>query len=95
MYVPHFYYSFYVYKYAIGQLSANYFFAQYKKHGSAALQSYINNFLSAGSSDYPINILNKVGIDLTSESFYADGFTYVAELIDEWIKLGKKIFKVN
>lgn len=95
VYVPHFYYSFYVYKYAIGQLSANYFFAQYKKHGSAALQSYINNFLSAGSSDYPINILNKVGIDLTSESFYADGFTYVAELIDEWIKLGKKIFKVN
>ncbi|QZE12646.1 oligoendopeptidase F [Mycoplasma sp. Ms02] len=93
IYVPHYYYHFYVYKYAVGQLAANYFFAQYKKHGTSALQDYINNFLSAGCSDYPLEILKSNGIDLNSEDFYKDGFDYVKELIDEWIELGKKIFK--
>jgi oligoendopeptidase F len=47
--VPHFYYNFYVYKYAIGQLCAMIFFEKYKKEGPKALQFYINNFLSAGN----------------------------------------------
>lgn len=48
--VPHFYYDFYVYKYAIGYLVANYFFQQYKKNGASALQNYIDQFLKKGAS---------------------------------------------
>ncbi|SJZ50593.1 oligoendopeptidase F [Mycoplasmopsis verecunda] len=95
IYVPHYYYGFYVYKYAIGQLVANYFFAKYKKEGVSALESYINNFLKAGCSNYPIEILKNVGVDLNSEDFYSLGFKYVQDLIDEWIKLGNKIFKTK
>lgn len=93
IYVPHFYYHFYVYKYAVGQLSAIYFFAQYKKDGTAALQKYIDNFLSAGSVDYPLNILKNNGIDLESNKFYEDGYDYVEKLITQYIELGNKIFK--
>ena len=39
--VPHFYYDFYVYKYAIGFIVANSFFQKYKKEGSNALENYI------------------------------------------------------
>ncbi|WP_233262738.1 oligoendopeptidase F [Mycoplasma sp. NEAQ87857] len=92
VYVPHYYYGFYVYKYAIGQLVALYFFSQYKKEGPSALENYINNFLSAGGSDYPINILKKVGVDLMDDNFYTQGFDYVVELIKDWEKLGKKLF---
>ncbi|WBP83883.1 oligoendopeptidase F [Mycoplasmopsis edwardii] len=93
IYVPHYYYGFYVYKYAIGQLVAIYFFKQYKKHGKEALDNYIKNFLSAGGNDYPIEILKKVGVDLENDNFYDEGFKYLDDLIKEWIKLGKQIFK--
>ncbi|WP_051449488.1 oligoendopeptidase F [Mycoplasmopsis cricetuli] len=95
IYVPHFYYDFYVYKYAIGQLSANYFFAKYKLEGVAVLNEYIDNFLSAGCSDDPINILKKSGIDLESDQFYNLGFKYLKNLIDQYVDLGKQIFKIK
>lgn len=91
--VPHFYYGFYVYKYAIGQLVSNYFFSKYKKEGKEYLQYYISNFLSKGGSDYPLEILKNVGVDLKSDEFYQIGFSYFEELVDEYIKLGNKIFK--
>ncbi|EIE40175.1 oligoendopeptidase F [Mycoplasmopsis canis] len=93
IYVPHYYYGFYVYKYAIGQLVAIYFFKQYKNYGKEALDNYIKNFLSAGGNDYPIEILKKVGVDLNDDKFYDEGFQYIEDLVQEWTKLGKKIFK--
>ncbi|QCZ36462.1 oligoendopeptidase F [Mycoplasma nasistruthionis] len=95
IYVPHYYYGFYVYKYAIGQLVANYFFADYQKRGKEALDNYIKNFLSQGSSDYPIEILKKVGVDLEDNNFYTQGFAYLSDLIDQWVVLGKEIFKTK
>lgn len=90
--VPHFYYDFYVYKYAIGYLVANFFFQQYKKEGTKALQNYINNFLSKGSSQWPIDLLKEAGVDLYDEKFYQDAFDQLANKIKEYIKLGQKIF---
>ncbi len=59
--IPHFYNSFYVYKYATG-CSAGVTFAQYiLKNGS---DNYIN-FLKKGGSDYPLNLLKDAGIDLS------------------------------
>ncbi|MCU4706360.1 oligoendopeptidase F [Mycoplasma sp. CSL7503-lung] len=95
IFVPHYYYGFYVYKYAVGQLVAVYFFKQYKQHGKKALDNYIDNFLSAGGRDYPINILNSVGVRLNDNNFYKEGFEFINDAIDEWIKLGKKIFKIK
>lgn len=90
--VPHFYYDFYVYKYAIGYLVANYFFQQYKKDGQKALDNYINNFLSKGASKWPIDLLKDAGVDLYDESFYQNAFNQLEARIDEYIKLGNKIF---
>ncbi|MBN4084188.1 M3 family metallopeptidase [Mycoplasma sp. CSL10166] len=95
IYVPHYYYEFYVYKYAIGELVAIHFFKQYKKHGEEALKNYVDNFLSVGGRDYPINILKKAGVDLSNDNFYEEGFSFIDEIIEEWIKIGKKIFGVK
>ncbi|RIV16515.1 M3 family metallopeptidase [Mycoplasmopsis gallopavonis] len=92
IYVPHFYYSFYVYKYAIGHLAASFFFSKYKKEGTKALEFYIENFLSAGSSDWPLNILKNAGIDFSFDQVYEDSFNYVETLIEEWVKLGEELF---
>ncbi|WP_022935619.1 oligoendopeptidase F [Mesomycoplasma moatsii] len=90
--VPHFYYDFYVYKYAIGYLVANYFFQQYKKQGKNVLKNYIDNFLRKGDSQWPIDLLKEAGIDLYDENFYNDAFQELDEKINEYIRLGKKIF---
>lgn len=95
VYVPHFYYGFYVYKYAIGQLVANIFFQQYKKEGKKALDNYINKFLSVGGSKDPIELLKDAGIDLLDPKVYELGFAACDASIKEYIKLGNKIFKLK
>lgn len=93
--VPHYYYGYYVYKYAIGYLVANAFFQKYKKEGKKALDNYIENFLSKGGSDWPSKILEKAGIDLGDSLIYTEAFSLLETQIDEYIRLGKKIFKIN
>ncbi len=91
--VPHFYYDFYVYKYAIGFVVANAFFQKYKKDGKPALENYINNFLKAGGSDWPVEILKKAGIDLYDSNIYNEAFDVLKSKIDEYERIGKKLFK--
>ncbi|MEK5175005.1 oligoendopeptidase F [Heyndrickxia sp. FSL W8-0496] len=64
--IPHFYYNYYVYQYATGFSAATALSAQILEEGEPAVERYIKNFLSAGSSDYPIEVLKKAGVDMTS-----------------------------
>ena len=91
--VPHFYYDFYVYKYAIGFVVANAFFQKYKDNGKEALEDYINNFLKAGGSDWPVEVLKNAGIDLYDENIYNQAFDVLKSKIDEYERIGKKLFK--
>ncbi|NQZ29140.1 MAG: oligoendopeptidase F [Mycoplasmatales bacterium] len=91
--VPHYYYGFYVYKYAIGYTVATVFFQRYKKDGAEALQNYIDKFLSAGGRDWPIEILKDAGIDLYDKNIYKEAFNSLETFINEYIKIGNKLFK--
>jgi oligoendopeptidase F len=62
--IPHFYSSFYVYKYATGFSAATALARQLQDEGEPALKRYLN-FLKSGGSDYPLNLLKKAGVDLT------------------------------
>lgn len=63
--VPHFYYNFYVYQYATSFAASEALAVKIKNEGEPAVQNYLK-FLKAGSSDYPINVLHKAGIDMRS-----------------------------
>jgi oligoendopeptidase F len=63
--IPHFYYNFYVYQYATGFAASEVLAKQVKLNGVTAVDGYLN-FLKAGSSDYPINILKSAGVDMNS-----------------------------
>ncbi|ACF07398.1 Oligoendopeptidase F, plasmid [Metamycoplasma arthritidis] len=93
--VPHFYYNFYVYKYAIGYIVANVFFQKYKQEGKIALENYVTNFLSAGDSDWPAEILKKAGVDIYSKQIYDEAFALLESKINEYIALGNEIFKTK
>jgi oligoendopeptidase F len=64
--IPHFYYNYYVYQYATGYSAAVSLSNQILTEGKPAVDRYINYFLKAGSSDYPIEVLKKAGVDMTS-----------------------------
>ncbi|PLT30620.1 oligoendopeptidase F [Peribacillus deserti] len=63
--IPHFYRPFYVYKYATGFASAISIADGLLKGGSNVQGAYLD-FLKSGSSEYPLELLKKVGVDLTT-----------------------------
>ncbi|PZE20981.1 oligoendopeptidase F [Paenibacillus xerothermodurans] len=63
--IPHFYNSFYVYKYATGFSAATSFAKQILEEGQPAVDRYLG-FLKSGGSDYSINILKRAGVDMSS-----------------------------
>lgn len=64
--IPHFYYNYYVYQYATGQSAATALSKQILEEGQTAVDRYIERFLKAGCSDYPINVLRAAGVDMES-----------------------------
>ena len=63
--IPHFYYNYYVYQYATGFSAATLFSETIYNGGDAT--PYLD-FLKSGSSDYPINVLRKAGVDMTEST---------------------------
>jgi len=64
-YVPHFYYNFYVYQYATSFTASTTLSEKMLNKEKGAVKKYIE-FLSAGGSDYPIELLKKAGVDMTT-----------------------------
>lgn len=84
--IPHFYYNYYVFQYATGYSAAVAFSEQIIKEGKPAVDRYVN-FLKSGSSDYPINVLKKAGVDMTTEEPVNNAMKLFAKLVDEMDKL--------
>lgn len=80
--VPHFYYNFYVYQYATGFAASQVLANQVKSDGKEAVDKYLN-FLKAGSSDYPINILKSAGVDMNSPEPVLAITKKMNEILDE------------
>ncbi len=85
--VPHFYYNFYVYKYCIGISCANTLAKKIINSEDGAVDRYINNFLKAGGSDYPINILKSAGVDISTPEPIEDTANLFDSLLDEFESL--------
>lgn len=69
-YIPHFInYTYYVYQYSTSLIYATAFAEKIVKEGQPAVDKFYN-ILKGGSSDYPIELIKKAGIDpLSSEAF--------------------------
>ena len=84
--VPHFYYNFYVFQYATGFAASEALAAKVKTGGQQAVEKYLN-FLKAGSSDYPINVLKSAGVDMNSLEPVLAVTGKMQSLLDELEKL--------
>ncbi|MEK5184146.1 oligoendopeptidase F [Solibacillus sp. FSL R5-0691] len=85
--IPHFYYNYYVYQYATGQSAATALSKQILEEGEPAVERYINNFLKAGCSDFPIEVLKAAGVDMESPEPIALACQVFEEKLEELEKL--------
>lgn len=81
MRIPHFYTSFYVYQYATGFCAAAALAKQILEEGKPAVDRYIQ-FLSGGGSDYPINLLKKAGVDMTTVDPINTSLNTFSDMVD-------------
>ncbi len=84
--IPHFYNSFYVYKYATGFSAATSFSKQILEEGQPAVDRYLG-FLKSGGSDYSINILKNAGVDMSSPQPIREAMSVFEGVITEMEKL--------
>ena len=85
MRIPHFYYNFYVYQYATGISAAETLVEKNLEEGS---DDYIE-FLSSGSSEYPLEVLKTAGVEMTESDpvekairHYREHLEKAEELVD-------------
>jgi len=80
--IPHFYSSFYVYKYATGFSAATAIAEKIITEGKPAVDKYVE-FLKSGGSNYPIELLKIAGVDLSSPQPIQDALNVFEKILDE------------
>jgi len=63
--IPHFYLNYYVYSYATSFAASQLIAKRILEEGEPAVNDFLE-FLSGGSSDYPVELLKKAGVDMST-----------------------------
>lgn len=84
--IPHFYNSFYVYKYATGLISALAICNKIYNNESGAVEAY-KAFLCLGGTKPPVELLKVAGVDLNNKNTFENAFEFISEILDEFEKL--------
>lgn len=85
-YIPHFYYNFYVYQYATSFTASAALSEKVLAGDKDATAKYLN-FLSAGGSKYPIELLKDAGVDMTTSLPMELTMKKMNRVIDEMEKI--------
>lgn len=80
--IPHFYYNYYVFQYATGFSAASALSKKILDKEPQALENYLT-YLKSGSSDYPIEVMKKAGVDMTQPQYIEDAMSVFAARLEE------------
>lgn len=90
MRIPHFYYNFYVYKYATCISAAASIVKRIETQGDAYIEKYID-FLKCGGSISPVDSLKVAEIDMTSPAVIEDAISVFKETVEQFRTLAEKV----
>ncbi len=91
-YVPHFLnVPGYVYAYAFGELLVLALFRLYQQRGADFVPDYLD-VLAAGGSDWPHNILARLGVDLTDPEFWNEGLAILRDMVRLEEQLAREVY---
>lgn len=88
--IPHFYYNFYVYKYATSFCATMLFIDRVMEGGGQGRDAYLQ-LLKSGGSDDPLALIQRAGVDLTSRETLESAFRGFGEAVGE---LGRSLESV-
>lgn len=88
--IPHFYYNFYVYQYATG-ISAAHALVKKVTEGSLADRDAYLEFLKSGSKHFPIQLLQKAGVDMTTPAPIKATIAHFEEILHAFEALSTQI----
>lgn len=80
--IPHFYMNYYVFQYATGFSAASALSQKILDEGQSAVDDYIA-YLKAGNSDFPIDVLKKAGVDMTTSKPVDDALVVFEKRLTE------------
>lgn len=80
--ISHFYYNYYVFQYATGFAAAS-ALADKIVNGTEQDKADYLNYLRAGSSDYPLDVIAKAGVDMTSADYLTAAFAVFEKRLTE------------
>ncbi len=84
--ISHFYRNFYVYQYATSFSAATFLSREIYEGNKEELALY-HEFLKTGTSDYPMNILKKAGVDMNTSTPVDKTLELFSKLVDQLEKL--------
>lgn len=84
--IPHFYYNFYVYKYATGLSAACHIVNDILSGKETAVENYLD-FLKCGSSKSPLESLLVAGVDLTKKEVVESAINMFNDVIEQYKEL--------
>lgn len=82
MRIPHFYTSFYVYKYATGFSAANSFSRRILSGDGASVENYLE-LLKSGGKDYSLKLLKTAGLDMSTPTPIAEALSVFENVVAE------------
>ena len=89
-YIPHFFYNFYVFQYATSQVAstsiAKAILSEQREGKQATRDAYLK-MLSSGNSEYPLALLRKAGVDMTTGQPFSAAMAEMNQIMDEIEKL--------
>jgi len=88
--IPHFYYNFYVYKYATSHCAAANIASRILEGEPGAVEAYLS-FLKAGSSEYSIDLLKMARVDMTTPQPIQDAMKLFEQMLDQTEELLEQV----
>lgn len=80
--IPHFYYNYYVFQYATGFAAAS-ALSDKLVHGQEEDKERYLDYLKAGNSDYPLNVIKKAGVDMEKPDYLIAAFKVFEKRLTE------------
>lgn len=88
--IPHFYYNYYVYQYATGFAAAT-TLAQRILSGNVAKRDAYLNYLKAGSSALPLDVMRQAGVDMAQPDYLQTAFATFDSRLAEFSELAREL----
>lgn len=88
-FIPHFYYNYYVYQYSTAFTASTALSQKILAKEPKAVEKYLQ-FISAGGSDYPIELLKTAGVDMTTAEPFEKAMQAMNKTMDEIDKILEK-----